>query len=205
MIRHKVMTLFSFAAMILPMFFIAAKPSVSSLNGETSSQKTAPLEITKSTKTIPQGIVNHQWRETLLPSQASLTGEVVRTPISYDYATWSNTDIQQVIRLDSQPAYVEYQVNVPQAYEIVMTMDYLPLDLGIRDIEIAVMVNGEYPFADAEQITLKKWWITPHSFATDRYENEIMPKATLDQSWRAQPLMDSQRLQANPLLWSLQP
>ena len=204
MIRHKVMTLFSFAAMILPLFLgLSKSPTTPSVLSESS-----PLESKNSIhpfkRMTPVGIIDHQWRETLTPSQATLSGGVVTTTETFEYASWVGDNISPVIRFESTPAYIEYQFTSPQAYEVEMTFDYLPLDSGIRDIDIALMLNGEYPFADAEQITLKKWWLTPHEFATDRYQNEIMPKATLDQSWRSQPLMDSQRLQDQPLLWPLQ-
>ncbi len=204
MIRHKVMTLFSFAAMILPLFLGLSKSSTT----PSALSESSPLESSNSTdpfkRMTPVGIVDHQWRETLSPSQATLSGGVVTTTETFEYASWVGDNISPVIRFESTPAYIEYQLTSPQAYEVEMTFDYLPLDSGIRDIDIALMLNGEYPFADAEQITLKKWWLTPHEFATDRYQNEIMPKATLDQSWRSQPLMDSQRLQDQPLLWPLQ-
>ena len=204
MIRHKVMTLFSFAAMILPLFLgLSKSPTTPSVLSESS-----PLESKNSIhpfkRMTPVGIIDHQWRETLTPSQANLSGGVVTTTETFEYASWVGDNISPVIRFESTPAYIEYQFTSPQAYEVEMTFDYLPLDSGIRDLDIALMLNGEYPFADAEQITLKKWWLTPHEFATDRYQNEIMPKATLDQSWRSQPLMDSQRLQDQPLLWPLQ-
>lgn len=204
MIRHKVMTLFSFAAMILPLFLGLSKSSTT----PSALSESSPLESKNSIhpfkRMTPVGIVDHQWRQTLSPSQATLSGGVVTTTETFEYASWVGDNLSPVIRFESTPAYIEYQLTSPQAYEVEMTFDYLPLDSGIRDLDIALMLNGEYPFADAEQITLKKWWLTPHEFATDRYQNEIMPKATLDQSWRSQPLMDSQRLQDQPLLWPLQ-
>ena len=204
MIRHKVMTLFSFAAMILPLFLGLSKSSTTPSVLSESSPLESKNSIHPFKRMTPVGIIDHQWRETLTPSQATLSGGVVTTTETFEYASWVGDNISPVIRFESTPAYIEYQFTSPQAYEVEMTFDYLPLDSGIRDIDIALMLNGEYPFADAEQITLKKWWLTPHEFATDRYQNEIMPKATLDQSWRSQPLMDSQRLQDQPLLWPLQ-
>ena len=205
MIRHKVMTLFSFAAMILPLFSDATKPSLTSpITEEMQPSKSIdPKNVFR--PMTPVGIINHQWTESIDPSQATLSGGVVTTTQTFEYASWLGENIAQVIRFESTPAYIEYQITAPQAYDVVMSLDYLPLDSGIRDIDIALMLNGEYPFADAEQMTLKKWWNTPQEFATDRYQNEIMPKATLDQTWRSQPLMDSQRLQDQPLLWSLEP
>ena len=204
MIRHKVMTLFSFAAMILPLFLGLSKSSTTPSVLSESSPLESKNSIHPFKRMTPVGIVDHQWRQTLSPSQATLSGGVVTTTETFEYASWVGDNLSPVIRFESTPAYIEYQLTSPQAYEVEMTFDYLPLDSGIRDIDIALMLNGEYPFADAEQITLKKWWLTPHEFATDRYQNEIMPKATLDQSWRSQPLMDSQRLQDQPLLWPLQ-
>ncbi|MEY3692367.1 MAG: hypothetical protein RLZZ388_538 [Bacillota bacterium] len=204
MIRHKVMTLFSFAAMILPLFLGLSKSSTTPSVLSESSPLESKNSIHPFKRMTPVGIVDHQWRQTLSPSQATLSGGVVTTTETFEYASWVGDNISPVIRFESTPSFIEYQLTSPQAYEVEMTFDYLPIDSGIRDLDIALMLNGEYPFADAEQITLKKWWLTPHEFATDRYQNEIMPKATLDQSWRSQPLMDSQRLQDQPLLWPLQ-
>ncbi len=203
MIRHKVMTLFSFAAMILPLFSSHSNAFETKANQAKDSPFKLESPLRPSSYQKPLGILNHQWETLLSPDQATLTGHVVNTTEMYGYATWLQAEVDHVIRFEGTPAYIEYQVMVPLDYEVVMSVDYLPVDAGIRDIDIAIMINGEYPFADAEQLTLKKWWNTPHEFATDRYQNEIMPKATLSQTWRTQSLMDSEQLQDRPLLWSL--
>ncbi|MEY3431684.1 MAG: hypothetical protein RIS53_582, partial [Bacillota bacterium] len=203
MIRHKVLTLFSFAAMILPLFSTGSaliEPPTQAQEGD--EFKLTPISQSLPRKT-PLGVVDHTWYQTLHPQQASLSGGVVTTTDMFDYPNWIQEEVEQVIRFQSTPAYVEYEVEAPQAYEVVISLDYLPLDAGIRDIELSLMLNGAYPFEDAEQITLKKWWNTPHQFATDRYQNEIMPKATLEQLWRTQSLFDTEQLQPQPLLWSL--
>ncbi|MEY3609597.1 MAG: hypothetical protein RLZZ264_118, partial [Bacillota bacterium] len=203
MIRHKVLTLFSFAAMILPLFSTGSaliEPPTQAQEGD--EFKLTPIGQSLPRKT-PLGVVDHTWYQTLHPQEASLSGGVVTTTDMFDYPNWIQEEVEQVIRFESTPAYVEYEVEVPQDYEVVISLDYLPLDAGIRDIELSLMLSGAYPFEDAEQITLKKWWNTPHQFATDRYQNEIMPKATLEQLWRTQSLFDTEQLQAQPLLWPL--
>lgn len=109
------------------------------------------------------------------------------------------------VALLSSPAgaYIEWDIESSAAILVEIALDYIPLDGEIRDIEVAVQINGVYPYSESQQMLLNKRWITPTTFAEDRYQNQIMPKATLLQSWSHRSLEENTRLQEHPLLFKL--
>ncbi|MGA0875754.1 MAG: extracellular solute-binding protein, partial [Bacilli bacterium] len=203
MIFNKVITLCTFIAITFHLVPTAHLP-VSDLSPKTDNALPTPTTFSSpQTPFVRAGIKDHQWSLTLLPQAATVTGSVVTTTDTFAYSDWLGSNQLQVLRVTQASDYLEYTFDVPQAYDVAINLDFFPLDTGIRDIDVAIMINGEYPFSEAQQLSLKKWWTTPNTFTQDRYENEIMPKATLANRWINQSLWDSARLKARPLNWPL--
>lgn len=146
----------------------------------------------------------HDWSLTLTPSMSQRQSDVSLTNNTNGYQV-DHPSINQVWEFENDNAWVEYEFQVESDILVQLSLDFFALDTSIRDLELAIMVNGVYPFEDAKQLTFKKLWVTPHEFATDRYQNEIMPKAERAQTWIQQAAYDSQRLMEHPLLWRLTP
>lgn len=121
------------------------------------------------------------------------------------YDAWSGRDNESVIAFTETAGLVSYQVATVHDILVTLTLDLFMLDEGIRDIEMAVSVNDAFPYNEARQLTYSKEWITAHEFEEDRYQNQIMPKASLAPTWLRRPTYDAQRLQAQPLLFRLTP
>jgi ABC-type glycerol-3-phosphate transport system substrate-binding protein len=146
----------------------------------------------------------HEWSLTLTPSMSQRQSNVTFTNNTLGYHV-DHPSIHHVWQFEQDAAWIEYEFNVESDILVQLSLDFFALDTSIRDLELAIMVNGVYPFDDAKQLTFKKLWVTPHEFATDRYQNEIMPKAERAQTWIHQAAYDSQRLMEHPLLWRLTP
>lgn len=204
---HKVITLFPFLAIT---FTLPTSPVPRLQNQQTHQQEVQdnPVDLTydfaQTINQIQGSQQGHDWSLTLTPSMSQRQSEVILTSENYGYQI-DHPTIQQVWKLEQEYAWVEYEFQVDSDILVQLSLDFFALDTSIRDLELAIMVNGVYPFADAQQLTFKKLWVTPHEFATDRYQNEIMPKAELSNTWVHQAAYDSQRLMEHPLLWRLTP
>jgi ABC-type glycerol-3-phosphate transport system substrate-binding protein len=95
--------------------------------------------------------------------------------------------------------YFDVLVENEGLYQVLI--DYYSTTDGIRNIEIDIMVNNEYQYFESSQIILDSYYETSKDFKLDRYENEIMPRAFRLDKWNHLALMDSSRLQENPLLF----
>ena len=204
---HKVITLFPFLAITfcLPMSPVSTNQQT---GYETKEDQPSPIDISHDVSLAIakfQGSQEtHDWSLTLTPSMSQRQSEVQLSDDTFGYET-THPSINKVWNIDKESAWVEYEFQVDSDLLVQLSLDFFALDTSIRDLEMAIMVNGIYPFEDAKQLSFKKLWVTPQVFATDRYQNEIMPKASLAQTWVNQAAYDAQRLMEHPLLWRLTP
>ena len=204
---HKVITLFPFLAITfsLPSSPITTSPRF--IHDDQQNELTNidfSHDVSHAIAQFQGSQQTHDWSLTLTPAMSQRQSEVQSTLETYGYAT-TYPLINQVWKVEQDGAWVEYEFQVESDILVQLSLDFFALDASIRDLELAITVNGVYPFEDAKQLTFKKLWVTPHAFATDRYQNEIMPKAELAHSWVRQSAYDAQRLMENPLLWRLSP
>lgn len=123
----------------------------------------------------------------------------------YGYDAWLGENIDFVTAFTQSQGTISYQIATVYDILVTLTLDLYVLDTGVRDLEMAVLVNGLYQYSEAQQVTYSKEWVTPHEFEEDRYQNQIMPKATLAPTWLRRQTYDAQRLQTHPLLFRLTP
>lgn len=204
---HKVITLFPFLAITfsLPTSPISLPPSsFPHPQDPQDHQVDISYDLSKAISQFQGSQQTHDWSLTLTPSMSQRQSDINLTSNTYGYQH-EHPSLNQVWEFANDNAWIEYEFEVESDILVQLSLDFFGLDTSIRDVEIAIMVNGVYPFEDAKQLTFKKLWVTPHEFATDRYDNEIMPKAEQTQTWIHQAAYDSQRLMENPLLWRLTP
>lgn len=72
-----------------------------------------------------------------------------------------------------------------------LAIDYYELQDNINQAQIAISINGEPQFYEAQTIVLKSRWVyDTYDFTLDRYENEIMPSSHKVKSWTNQSIYD---------------
>ena len=204
---HKVIILFPFLAITfsLPTSPISLQTNSLSYPQEPQDhQVDISYDLSKAISQFQGSQQTHDWSLTLTPSMSQRQSDINLTSNTYGYEN-EHPSINQVWEFANDNAWIEYEFEVESDILVQLSLDFFALDTSIRDVDLAIMVNGVYPFEDAKQLTFKKLWVTPHEFATDRYDNEIMPKAERTQTWVHQAAYDSQRLMENPLLWRLTP
>ncbi|HEY5505163.1 MAG TPA: hypothetical protein VIK28_08385, partial [Sedimentisphaerales bacterium] len=128
-----------------------------------------------------------------------------------DYPTFLSTSgltlegTGQVLQWDPESGYhdVILLVAVPTTNLYTLALDYYSQTTGIREIEIAVVVNDETQYYEAGQVTLDTFWVASNDFQDDRYGNQIMPNATQQYQWTHAYIQDASRIQERPLTFKL--
>lgn len=85
----------------------------------------------------------------------------------------------------------EYIVTVPESGWYHMAVEYAQTPNSSRAITVGVTVNGEYPFADADEITLPRVCRDAGSIRKDSVGNEIAPQQEAVYDWQTQTLMNT--------------
>ena len=96
-----------------------------------------------------------------------------------------------------------FEIDINETGLYTIGLDYYSLTKTIRDIELAVEVNGKSQYFEASQITLNSFYEVPSEFNSDRYGNDIMPNATQKRKWTHAYLEDTLELQDKPLVFKL--
>lgn len=86
--------------------------------------------------------------------------------------------------------WVEYAVTVPKDARYGLTIRYCALPGTVQDVEIAVEIDGELPFAQAAFCVLPRVWEDDGPFTQDNGGNQIRPGQLEVPLWRAETLYD---------------
>lgn len=128
----------------------------------------------------------------------------------HDYDTFLNDEalpseyLGQVFQFNqtvNAPQSIQMVVDVPEEGLYKIGFDYYSQTTSINDIKLAIKVNGQTPFYEASQLTLKTLWETSHEFSRDRFGNDIMPNASQINRWVHTDLQDASRLYEQGLLF----
>jgi ABC-type glycerol-3-phosphate transport system substrate-binding protein len=99
-------------------------------------------------------------------------------------------------------SWVEYTVNVPKEGLYQLELSYLPLTESNIPIQIGVKTDGEYAYAEAENIQLeRRWKDSKFPPDVDYRDNEIRPVQTAILEWLDLRVFDTTRSSGEPLRW----
>ena len=90
-------------------------------------------------------------------------------------------------------------INVPQTAQYWMGFDYLSYDQSILPIEFALMVDGDYPFYEARNLSFETTWVQDSETSVDRYGNEIVTMPDKLIQWENKALSDASYRYSQPL------
>ncbi|MBQ9123763.1 MAG: hypothetical protein IJY10_09780, partial [Lachnospiraceae bacterium] len=82
-------------------------------------------------------------------------------------------------------------VNVPTTALYFVSFDYYSYDDSILPIELALMVDGDYPFYEARNLCFETTWLSQKEVSLDRYGNQIVSLPDKWMHWENKYLMDS--------------
>lgn len=99
---------------------------------------------------------------------------------------------------------VTLRMNVPQTARYVLKFDYLSWDDSILPIEMAMQVNGEFPFYEARRLLFETTWVSKSETSYDRYGKEIVTVPDKLKRWESKYLKDASYRRSEPLMLELQ-
>jgi ABC-type glycerol-3-phosphate transport system substrate-binding protein len=125
-----------------------------------------------------------------------MTGERVTSgdPLHGDavlaYQSQNEAPSGDVIRLDEGQS-ASFVMTGDQRGLHRFSIDYIETDEGINATQVALTVNGEAPFYEAQTLVLpSEWTFVTDTFKTDRYGNDIQPSSEKVKSWRTYAFSD---------------
>ena len=98
---------------------------------------------------------------------------------------------------------IHMTIEVPKTALYWVEFDYLSYDDSILPIELAMKVDGEFPFYEARNLKFETTWISDEKADLDRYGNEIVTLPDKDKTWESKYLMDASYRYSEPLMVSL--
>ncbi len=110
------------------------------------------------------------------------------------------------ILLEQSEEWVEYEFEAAVAGLYQLRLDYFPLPGTNAPVQIGVMLDGSYPFAEAKNIPLPKNWQDAYFPAKkDERGNDIRPPQIESRQWSSRLLTDNAGAYDEPLRWYLGP
>lgn len=112
------------------------------------------------------------------------------------------------VLLWSQPkGWVEYKVNVDQEGIYELAADYHPFlsedGLGRQSVMMGVQINGEYPFREANSISLERLFTEVRPVKFDADGNQLRSLINEEVGWKTTSFRDSEGSYSKPLQWHL--
>lgn len=83
---------------------------------------------------------------------------------------------RDVTRFSKAGDIATYEVTIEETGFYEIELDYVSTGTSINDIKIAVFLNDELPFREAQNILLKKAWKNANDIIRDKRGNDITPK-----------------------------
>ena len=71
---------------------------------------------------------------------------------------------------------ITYTFDVPEDAVYNIKFEYVLLDSSERDLDFGIMLDGEYPFAEAKELELPRMWVDATDFRTDDIGNQFAPE-----------------------------
>ena len=139
-------------------------------------------------------------------SAAAYTGEPVTFAIDkalsqadQTYLTQDNYDYTNPVANVTVGDELHLAVEVPQTARYWVNFDYLSYDQSILPIEFSLMVDGDYPFYEARNLSFETTWVQESEFSLDRYGNQIVTMPDKLIQWESKALSDASYRYAEPL------
>ena len=139
-------------------------------------------------------------------TSTAYAGETVTFPIDKalsqedsGFLTQDNYEYANQVANVSVGDELHLTVNVPQTALYWLGFDYLSYDQSILPIEFALMVDGDYPFYEARNLSFETTWVQDSEISLDRYGNEIVTMPDKLIQWENKSLSDASYRYSQPL------
>jgi len=126
-------------------------------------------------------------------------GEVIEVKAK-DFSGYEGTGIEALTSFEGRSdvlkwetgGTVKWDIEVQRAGFYALKMDYYPLPGKGSDIEMALYINGELPFAQARLFSLRRTWVDNGDVRKDKKGNQISPEQIESPRWSEDVFTDKQ-------------
>jgi len=99
---------------------------------------------------------------------------------------------------------VEYEFEVPETGLYNLEMLYYTIAGNNTVVEVAMQIDGEYPFSAAKTFTLDRYWKDESAIEQDSRDNDVRPGQVEQDMWVKYPIKDKEGLFNNPYFFYLE-
>ncbi len=127
-----------------------------------------------------------------LPSQKKIAAETIFLTKG-DEASWHKTQDgkEQVLLFGVGKPYAEYSVQVQESGFYHVAVDYAQTENSNRAIAVGLLINNEYPFSEAKEISLPRIYEDASNIRIDSVGNEVTPRQAKVLSWQTHTLLNT--------------
>lgn len=107
---------------------------------------------------------------------------------------------ERVLSFSSAGGWAEFTADVPEGvYHL--ELQYIAAEGNHTDLEIALMIDGGYPFDDAQVISLTRLWRDETGITQDEDGNDILPNQVETRAWLAEQVFNRQGFYDEPYIF----
>lgn len=114
-------------------------------------------------------------------------------------AAFGEENRDDVLIWNAAEGEVSYTIEIPETGCYCLYFSYLPIPSNMSNIEFAVQIDGEVPYATASRATLNKVYVSSAEIGYDSRGNQVRPSQKQQGMWLDTPLMDVDGLFSDPL------
>lgn len=111
---------------------------------------------------------------------------------------------QDVLVWTNHGGAVEYEFDVAETGLYNLEMLYYTISGSNTVIEMAMQIDGEYPFSAAKTFTLDRYWKDESAIGKDGRDNDVRPGQTEYDTWVTYPIKDKEGLFNDPYFFYLE-
>ena len=99
---------------------------------------------------------------------------------------------------------IDYEFEVPETGLYNLELFYYTISGSNTVIEVAMRIDGEYPFSAAKTFTLDRYWKDESAIGKDGRDNDVRPGQTEHDMWVTYPIKDKEGLFNEPYFFYLE-
>jgi ABC-type glycerol-3-phosphate transport system substrate-binding protein len=108
---------------------------------------------------------------------------------------------KDVLRWENEAGWLEWEIQVPESGLYNIAMEYYPLNKNGRNLEVELMIDGDYPFNEARSFIFSRVWKDATGIKQDNRGNDIRPDQVEVPGWNEDFFKDQDGLFNEPYLF----
>ncbi len=197
--------------LVMVMLISAASVSVLAVPADQQDITTAAPDSSAVTDTVDAAdgssdYVSYQNSNAGIPAAKE---DIVVPAIKFDSESGSDVKTGEkygktdVLLWESRNGSVSYVFDVPEDAVYNIEFEYSLLDSSERDLDLGIMIDGAFPFTEAEELELPRMWQDATDFRTDDIGNQFAPEQVSYQGYVKKALYDASGASVYPMEFKL--